>query len=704
MYSELLLCIAVLAAMIYLPAYLALRGLNFERTLSLAFAPLVSLPFFSIEAIGLAKMEIPCSWTILVTPLVLLGAIGLVALIIRNLKDTQVAREKSLGLQPNILQMFAFLGAGLIAMGLFYLYPLGDAGAFICGNDIAHHLNLTRSFIDSGNWSTLETTTTPGETGSFYPSLWSLMAALCMGCLDVPVTVASNATNACIIGVIFPLSMYAFALRVLRGNDIAIYLCAILSMSFFGFPWEMFVRKTLLYPNAIGFALMPGFLTACMCCFQDQIRFVHTHNDKVHVTSSTLARKAEVNRKNRHLAIGLSIMGLAAIAFAHPNTVFTSIVFLSCYGFHIIAHSITNAGLQDAKRIFTTIVVCAVYIAACVAIWIMMASLPFLQSVVTNAYDASSDLPHAVLKLIILKSPHIGAQYPLALLVACGLVFSLLDKNRRWITLPFVLAVALYLANAVLSDGTFKHLVSGFWYNHPTRLFASMTIFAIPVASMGAEGIVHLLERARKSKGQTDKGHGRHVHNLETHNLHPIAYIGLAAILVTAIFVLPLPLPRATNFHGFVNDMQSYNDPSSETSFLTQDERYFLAEVAETIDAKGNGRILNLPHDGSVFAYALYDEDTMIRDLYGSPDEAVLELTQHIDDVGSDPAIVHTAEELGVAYVVRLDDSESDNSTIYQNRYDKATWSGILGITDDTPGFETVLKKDDMRLYRIIKD
>ena len=33
---------------------------------------------------------------------------------------------------------------------------------------------------------------------------------------------------------------------------------------------------------------------------------------------------------------------------------------------------------------------------------------------------------------------------------------------------------------------------------------------------------------------------------------------------------------------------------------------------------------------------------------------------------------------------------------------DGALWRGIDGIDEDTPGFELVLKRDDMRLYKIV--
>ena len=49
----------------------------------------------------------------------------------------------------------------------------------------------------------------------------------------------------------------------------------------------------------------------------------------------------------------------------------------------------------------------------------------------------------------------------------------------------------------------------------------------------------------------------------------------------------------------------------------------------------------------------------------------------------------------GAKYLLYLDE------TIHIGSFDESEWEGILSVTDETPGFETVLADGNMRLYRI---
>ena len=59
-------------------------------------------------------------------------------------------------------------------------------------------------------------------------------------------------------------------------------------------------------------------------------------------------------------------------------------------------------------------------------------------------------------------------------------------------------------------------------------------------------------------------------------------------------------------------------------------------------------------------------------------------------------------EEVGARYVLILDQGKSFRGQPKPNSYDDALWTGLMAITDDTPGFEVILSEEDMRLYRIL--
>lgn len=67
------------------------------------------------------------------------------------------------------------------------------------------------------------------------------------------------------------------------------------------------------------------------------------------------------------------------------------------------------------------------------------------------------------------------------------------------------------------------------------------------------------------------------------------------------------------------------------------------------------------------------------------------------------PDVRNAVEEIGVEYVLVLDQGDgSDEYRFVLAPSSYGYWDGIDGVTGETDGFEAVLARDDMRLYRII--
>ena len=66
-----------------------------------------------------------------------------------------------------------------------------------------------------------------------------------------------------------------------------------------------------------------------------------------------------------------------------------------------------------------------------------------------------------------------------------------------------------------------------------------------------------------------------------------------------------------------------------------------------------------------------------------------------------DPDAKIALESLGVSYYLKLDEEDDPDSTFYDAFFKKSEWDGMLAVDDSTPGFEVVLSRGDMRLYRI---
>lgn len=672
MWSSFFISVGILLLFTYLPAFLLLRAFNIHTIVALCTAPLVSLCIYSLEAIIYAKLGIRSSWSSIVGPLLIVGTVGM---IIWFSKRHAAIKESSctlrFGIEPNALQLGAFVACGLVAGLLVYVRSLGAADAFICGNDIVHHMSLNLSFFQSGNWSTLETTTTPGMGGAFYPSLWSLLCALAMSSVKANAAISMNACNFFIIAFLYPTSAYLFFAKIFHGNKISIYLASFLSLAAFGFPWEMLLRKTLLYPNMLGFALLGAFLFAFMSCFN---------------------RDKHAKRTERTLVVLITLAGLASICLAHPNTLFTAAVFGYCFLVHKIWRHFYEAPLK--RRLGAILILSLVVI----AVWTGLALTPFMQSVVTNAYTPSGSILGTIVRVAILKSPHLGAQYALAFLVVLGFFSCLIRKGQRWLVLPFLIMSFLYLALLTMPESTLRNILTGFWYNHPTRVFASLSLYALPLATAGAREIVRFAEfiwsRIRKTKQNEPAS--------KEPSLHPVAYCTAAVLIACAVFVLPLPkvFPSAFSFHDLQETLQDFYSPDSDTSFLTSEERDFLQQAAKHVPQ--GARVLNMPNDGSAFAYALYDMNVGSRDFYNSEEDDCSRAAQIIDTVGTNEESAKLVHDLGFEYVLVLDpENEQAQETIYKNRYDEDQWKHMRALSAETPGLEPVLQEGDMTLYKI---
>lgn len=671
-----MLCAATLALalFLYLPSYLLLRSFNSRRGFAIATAPLVASSVYSLEAIAYAKLGVASTWASIVAPLAIVAAI-LFAIRIAWRRSHPETADTPFGIKLPGARMGLFLGAGIAACTLFYVLPMGSADALICGNDIVHHISLNRAFVETGNWSTLETTTDPGSGGAFYPSLWSLFAALPMSALGTSSIVASHAVNILIIAAIFPLSSCLLAESLFKGKPVAICLMGVLSLAFFGFPWEMFLRKTLLYPNALGFALMPGFLACFMLAFEP----------------AGMAERAK--------STALAFAGLGAICLAHPNTFFTAAVFAYAFLLHRVLSPLGPGNFPKrplrARAIAAIALTCAF-----AAAWIALTQAPFLQSIASNPHNMGTKqfLVGGLARIAVLKSPHLGTQAVLAIFVAAGFLSLLRKGERHWIVLPFAIMTLLYSLSISLDPCTLKSVLTGFWYNHPTRVFASVTLFAIPLAAQGAQVLISLACKAVSriaGRGGNRQEPGRCIPGLDITRLQA-AVLAVAAL---AAFALPLPLPGAKSCIDLIDEMRGFYDPNGETAFFTQEEREFCQKAAEAIPE--GARVLNMPNDGSAFAYALYGMNVSGRDFYNSEtcDSAVgSAILESIED-GRAPAA--DLREAGFEYIIVLDSEEDGEKTIYQNRFDKDQWKGILGLNGSTDGLTPILSEDAMVLYAI---
>ena len=133
------------------------------------------------------------------------------------------------------------------------------------------------------------------------------------------------------------------------------------------------------------------------------------------------------------------------------------------------------------------------------------------------------------------------------------------------------------------------------------------------------------------------------------------------------------------------------------------------AFVEEAVGLTGpDAPVINLPYDGSLYAFAASDMNLYQRYMTGYEDDAEesaesaesVHIRHALYNIARDARTREAVRAIGAKYVLILDRDE-DAMRRWFWCYDESDWGGIELIRDDTPGFEVVLAEGDMRLYRI---
>lgn len=135
----------------------------------------------------------------------------------------------------------------------------------------------------------------------------------------------------------------------------------------------------------------------------------------------------------------------------------------------------------------------------------------------------------------------------------------------------------------------------------------------------------------------------------------------------------------------------------------TEEEADFIDRVEEIVPP--DAVIANVPNDGSAWSYGTEGLNTLFRRAKGwggtdTAEESEIIRTR-LCDIDHDEEVRRVADDLGVKYVLLLDDRSGDDRTLSYLRYSPDEWKGIESITPDTPGFKLLLSEGDMRLYEI---
>lgn len=281
------------------------------------------------------------------------------------------------------------------------------------------------------------------------------------------------------------------------------------------------------------------------------------------------------------------------------------------------------------------------------------------------------------------------------------LLFSAVDGRPQWWLVPFLLAglaavvaggaapalrpmivaagivTALYVLAGAYDTPLAQQLTS-LWWNDRHRLAAAFGVLAIVLVAVGA---VWLRDQAVAGLRHRDGGWARAVP---------------PAVLVAGLAGFSVLSDGA--YVGYTRAAVAWGYGSGPT--LSVGERAGLADVARIVAAGGGGAVMNDPHDGCGWAYALHGTDMVFPTPLTGPfdwtDRGLDRLRLHdgFDRLDDDPVIRADAKRLGVRWAVLCRGFIRSWNTRAPGLYDVGAM----------PGARRVYSNGDVRLYRIDTD
>ena len=686
MWGLFFLTVLIVAASLFLPGYAVMRGFGVVRCLAVSLAPLLGVAAYVVVGIAYSLLDVRSSW---VSQAGLLLAVSLVAyLLLRRGRRSKKCTTFGLSGHGKLCGdkvsfdaacLFGYLAFGCVFAGALFVWYLGSADSYAQQFDNISHLGTIQSFVNSGIWSPFSSSLyssaadaaiDPLPGGGFYPTAWYSVAALAVTSTGVSTAFAENVANFVFVALVLPASVFALMRVLFDGRKAVIPFGAVCTLLFAGFPW-MLILFGPLYPNLSAFCMVPAAAAVFLLMF---------------LPGCTRGQR-----------VGLAVVfaiGLFSLAIAQPNAVFTLAVLLAPFCVWQVSRIPLLMKCEGKRRVVLRVAFGAVAVLCIYGIWMACYHAPFLASVVQHTWQPYADMLEAFEDALVVGFMADGSQIVLAVLIIVGAVWTLRHRQYLWLSFSYAFACMIFVVNGY-SDGPLKHIFAGFWYTDPWRCGAMASLIGLFLAAIGLyaawRGIDAAVGRLRNAAV-------------------PLAASAAVAGCVVAIAVLGSTFPgiaapgSQSGAIAFRSVLSGLHVGASVATVYDDAEQAFVKQVKQTVPS--DTLIINVPDDGSAFAFAADDLRTYFRVTrdYDVPKETAESriIRNSLRNVADNVYVQNAVRSIGAQYVLQLDQGEPGVESPHLFTYeDGEKWRGIDGIRDDTPGFEVVLAEGDMRLYKI---
>lgn len=666
MFLGLILPILASVAVIYIPGYLIGRILRFDEMTTLLIAPIISTFTYVSLGILLDYINVSCNPIILFAISVGIGIAmtSIRAVITMKSPQGKKAIVRVIPYKPltSIAVVLVYFTIAALITYFVFVSALETPDALARFDDNTAHYSRIRTFLETGTYST--------NMGGFYPSAWHISAAIVAMAFNENVSLAANSQLIVFLVCVIPSGLFLLLTQVFESKKMVTY-GALFSVSFSAFPWG-FIEFGQLTPNMMSFAFIPPTLAI-------YIHFVQAGNIRKHVPR----------------VIAFSVIALVAIAIAQPNGLFTLGILLTCY---LAFSSLFN--FADNRFVVTRrgILVAALIIGLAIVLWVLLFYLPALQGVINVNWSANHSFFGAIREaLLFVYTTRGGMQLFMSAMVFVGVLNTLKNRRYLWLTIAYAFTLLLY-AIGDSTDGVLKHFATGFWYTDPFRTAAMNVLCAMPIAVLGFSWLVGIISNALFKVIERFDANGNHQW-IPTLLGTVILTIVMATLQFTNIGTFPVG--NRTPQTGLLAVRDQIVFRYSSGTWLTSDEISFARDTMEIIP--DGACVINIPNDGSEWLHGYLGLNTYFRRVvHGDSSEKNELIRGHLNEIATSQAVQDAVKDAGAHYVLLLDDKTAGNNTILDDyAYNPERWAGIDSITNETEGFELILSRDDMRLYKI---
>lgn len=642
------------------PGYAMGWALRVPARLRVFYAPLLTFALVAVSAIVLGKTGI--AWSLIsfvpVAAVMVAAAAGLMWLVGR--RWPALASSSWPGNDVPV----AWPVVGAVLGGFLVLHMTEDMvygpEAFSQSLDNSFHMNAIRWIQEHGDASslTLGAVSAADQQPAFYPAGWHDFVSLIYSTTGTSIATATIVTVLLAASILWPCSLVALSLSIPKLRRLQALAIPALTCGFAAFP-GLLLRWGVLFPNLLGYALVPSFVALMVCLVQVMVR-----GEYAALLSLCLA----------------ALVGVAGLALVHPNAVVSAVVFALPLVLAGVAWVVRSRELASRQK-WVGSALLGLVILGCVGAWWFLRP----GASASNTWEPMLTEGEALYQFLFLGLENanqlrdrFNPSYLAGFLALWGAGYLLYKRRNLWLIASWVLIGYLWIVSASVPRGEFRLLMVAPWYTDHFRLAALVVFPSVILAGIGLGGfveglltwVVRRVPRAARLKVAT-------------------AGIGVATVLVLVIAGLSSRVPSVQEATLAVS--QEYRvTPTSVV--LNQDEMNVINEIPKIVP-KGDV-IVNNPWDGSAYIYALADRHLTGYHFEFETSPKYSAIMHNLKDARTNPEVCREVNKYKAHWYVHLENQLNFGPDAQKN------YDGLVAAID-TDVLTPVYSSGPMTLYRI---